>query len=476
MKAPHIALALTVTFFWIGLLPNCFADERQPNIIFILADDLGYGDVGFNGQKHTRTPNLDRLAEEGIVFTDHYAGSTVCMPSRCTLMTGKHTGHATVRGNPGWTSTGKPVNIGPSDVTVADELSRAGYQTAIIGKWGLAEGGDDLGLPTRNGFDYFYGYRNHVTAHHYYPTTLWRNEQPFDLPQNNTKKKQGDYSHDLVTSEALDWVEKTSDQPFFLYLAYTIPHLELTVPAESKKAYQKLGWPRRKMWNDYYHNDPEGNTTYAGMISRMDRDIGKLVDSLKDKDIAENTLVIFTSDNGPEYEREDNFFNSNGQLRGGKRDLTEGGIRVPFVAWWPGKISAGSTTSHISAFWDFLPTACELAGVTPSDNSIDGVSYLPTLLGHTEEQQEHPYMYWEFNEKGGPVQAIRQGKWKAIKHFSKPIQLYDLSSDIGESTNVAASNPEVTQTMAALFEEARSHHPAFPLRPDIKKLAARQAK
>ena len=261
-----------------------------------------------------------------------------------------------------------------------------------------------------------------------------------------------------------------------MYLAYTIPHLELTVPPESKKPYKNLGWPRRKMWDNHYHNDPEGNTTYAGMVSRMDRDVGRLVDSLKEYGIAEDSLVIFSSDNGPEYERHDNFFNSNGQLRGGKRDLTEGGIRVPFVAWWPGHIKARSTTAHLSAFWDFLPTACELAGIEPADSSIDGVSYAPTLLGRPQQQREHPYLYWEFNESQGPVQAIRSGKWKAIKHFSKPVKLYDLLADIGEKTNVAADNPEVAKRMAALFKEARSENPAFPLRPDIKKLASKRAK
>lgn len=444
----------------------------RPNIIFILADDLGYGDVGFNGQEFIRTPRLDRLAEEGIVFTQHYAGSTVCMPSRCCLLTGKHTGHATVRGNPRQTAIGKPVNIGPDDVTVAEELSRAGYRTAIIGKWGLAEGGDDQGLPTRNGFDFFYGYRNHGDAHHYYPKKLWRNEQPFELAGNNTKKKRGKYSHDLVSSEALKWIESSCKQPFFLYLAYTIPHLELTVPADSKRPYEKLHWPRRKMYDGHYHNDPEGNVTYAGMISRMDRDIGRLVDLLQQQGITENTLVIFSSDNGPEYERKDRFFNSNGDLRGGKRDLYEGGIRVPMVAWWPGQIKPGTRSDHLSAFWDFLPTACEAAGIAPTDDEIDGISYLPTLLGETDRQQQHDYLYWEFKEQEGSIQAIRKDNWKAIRRFTKPLRLFDLSSDFEEFSDVAADYPKIASQMKELFKTARSENAAFPLVPHGKRAKA----
>ena len=457
----------------ISSIPSYALGTGKPNIVFILADDLGYGDVGFNGQQHILTPRLDQLANEGMVFTQHYAGSTVCMPSRCTLMTGKHTGHATVRGNPRWTASGEPVNIGHDDVTVAEELSEAGYRTAIVGKWGLAEGGDDRGMPTRKGFDFFFGYRTHGAAHHYYPTFLWRNEQQVALPQNHTKEKQGDFSHDLIVEEAMQWIERSKDQPFFLYLALTIPHYELTVPADSKLPYKSLGWPTRRMKGGHYHNDPEGNTTYAGMVSRMDRDIGRLTDMLTREGLAGNTLVIFSSDNGPEYEKQDGFFNSNGPLRGGKRDLYEGGIRVPMVAWWPGTVEAASTTDHISAFWDFLPTACELAGVSPTDKRIDGVSYAPTLLGDTRKQQKPQYLYWEFNERRGPIQAIRQGKWKAVKQSSGKLELYDLSRDIGESHDVAVAHPDVAEEMLALLKVARTDHPEFPLQARGKKVASR---
>ncbi len=449
----------------LGCATTGAAEQAKPNIIFVMADDLGYGDVGFNGQQHIRTPNLDRMAERGMVFTSHYAGSTVCMPSRCALLTGKHMGHASVRGNPRWTFVGKPVNLGPDDVTVAHELKRAGYKTAIFGKWGLAEGGDDAGMPSRQGFDYFYGYRTHSGAHHYYPEQLWRNDEPFDIPGNDTQNTTGTYAHDMVADEALRWIGANSEGPFFVYLAFTIPHYELTVPEDSKEPYKDLGWPKKKMRKGHYRHDAEGNVAYAGMVSRMDRDMGRLVKLLEDKGIAENTLVIFTSDNGPEYEKHDRHFNSNGPYRGGKRDLYEGGIRVPFVAYWPGRVKAGAKTDHPSAFWDLLPTACELAGVEPTDRRIDGISYAPTLLGE-KNQPQHDYLYWEFNERAGPIQAVRAGKWKAVKFYNKPLQLFDLSVDPGERNDVAAQHADVARRMQVLLAGARTEHPAFKLVPN----------
>ncbi len=449
------------------------AQDRKPNIIFILADDLGWGDVGFNGQEYIRTPNLDMMANEGMVFTDHYAGSAVCMPSRCALLTGHHMGNASVRGNPGWTFVGRPVNLGPNDITVAHELKRAGYATAIIGKWGLAEGDDDLGMPSKQGFDYFYGYRTHRAAHHYYPTTFWRNDEAFPLEGNKTKEKQGRYAHDLVTDEALRWIRVHRDKPFFLYLAYTIPHLELTVPEDSKEQYKNLDWPKRRMnTKGHYHNDPEGNVAYAGMVSRMDRDIGRLRDLIAELGLTRNTLIIFTSDNGPEYERKDRFFNSNGPFRGGKRDLYEGGIRVPFVAVWPGTIRPGTTTDHPSAFWDLLPTACEIAGVEPSRSDLNGVSYLPTLQGRPDEQLQHDVMYWEFNEKVGPIQAVRVGDWKAVRFLLKDkLELYNLADDPGEQQDVADTHPAIVQQMRQAMAEARTDNPAFKLEkhPRVKR-------
>jgi arylsulfatase A-like enzyme len=445
---------------------------KKPNIIFILADDLGWGDVGFNGQDKIKTPNLDRMAREGIVLSQHYAGSPVCMPSRAALLTGKHMGHASTRGNPGWTTSGKAVDLDPQDVTVAEELKRAGYTTAVIGKWGMAEAGMES-MPGKQGFDYFFGHRKHGPAHHYYPATLWRNDEEFPLPGNKTREKIGQYSHDLFTKEALKFVQENKSKPFFLYLAYTIPHLELTVPEDSKRPYLGLGWPEQKMSSGHYYNDPEGNTTYAGMISRMDRDIGRLLDLLKAQGIAENTLVIFSSDNGPEYEKEDRFFNSNGPFRGGKRDLYEGGIRMPFVARWPGKIPAGARSDHVSAFWDFLPTACDVAGIQPT-GQMDGISYLPALLGKPEQQKEHEYLYWEFNENQGPIQAVRAGQWKAVRFLGRPLELYDLSKNPGEEKNVAPQNPDVVARMTTIMANARTEHPEFPLRRIQKKKGAKQ--
>ncbi|MDQ8183781.1 arylsulfatase [Pelagicoccus sp. SDUM812005] len=435
----------------------------KPNIIFIMADDLGYGDVGFNEQERIKTPNLDQLAREGMVFTDHYSGSTVCMPSRGCLLTGKHLGHATIRGNPRWTASGTAVDLRPEDVTIAEELKRAGYHTGVVGKWGLAEASDDS-LPTRQGFDYFYGYRNHKDAHHYYWPDLWENESIAHLPENDVENTKGKYVHDLLTDAALRFIDQNSDQPFFLYLAYTIPHYELTVPEDSKRQYQDLNWPERKMKKAHYRHDREGNVTYAGMVSRMDRDIGRLIERLQEQGLDEKTLVIFTSDNGPEYERNDRFFNSSGPLRGGKRDLYEGGIRVPFVARWPSKIDPGTKSDHVSAFWDFLPTACEIANIQPTD-TVDGLSYLPTLLSQTKRQKQHDYLYWEFNEKQGPIQALRKDKWKAVRKGEQDLELYDLSKDLSEENDISHQHPEIARKLNQAIDAARTPHPEFPLLP-----------
>jgi len=436
---------------------------EQPNIIYIMADDLGYGDLGCYGQTKIKTPNIDQLAREGMRFTQHYAGSTVCGPSRASLLTGKHMGHAELRGNPRWTSIGKPVDMPESEITVAEELKSAGYTTAIVGKWGLAEANLDF-MPLNQGFDYFYGFRKHRTAHNYYPNILWENNDPFHPEGNDPSTHVGQYSHDSVTAKALQFVEKNAHQPFFLYLAFTTPHFELTVPEDSREPYQNLEWKDRRMpaykGGSYHHDTTNANVTYAAMVSRMDRDLGRLMNLLKALNIDEKTLVIFTSDNGHEYDQ--GFFDSNGPLKGHKRDLYEGGVRIPFIARWPGHVKAGSSSDHISAFWDFLPTACDLAGISPSGN-IDGISYMPALIG--EEQPEHDLLYWEFNEWQGPVQAIRKGKWKAVKFYKKPIELYNLEDDLGENHNVADQYPDEVQTMAELFNQAHTDNEYFPLKP-----------
>ncbi|MCJ7730381.1 MAG: arylsulfatase, partial [Sedimentisphaerales bacterium] len=397
--------------------------SSHPNIIFILADDLGYGDLGCYGQKEIATPNIDRLAAEGIRFTDHYAGSTVCAPSRCCLMTGLHTCHAHIRGN-------ALIPLRPLDVTVAELLKQAGYTTGIIGKWGLGETGT-TGIPNKKGFDYWFGYLNQRHAHNYYPEFLWRNEESIPIEGNKLLKPEpggwGEsaskvtYSPDLFTKEAIAFVEQNSDfakatpdkspdkkdRPFFLYLAYTIPHAN-NEAGQNGMEVPSLGQYANKDW-------PPPQKGHAAMITRMDADIGKLMSKLKKLGLDENTLVMFSSDNGPHKEGggDPNFFKSAGPLRGYKRDLYEGGIRVPMLARWPGKIKAGSVTSHISAFWDFLPTCCELVGIETPPN-FDGISMLPTLLGQTRKQKKHEFLYWEFHEQG-KKQAVRMGDWKGVR-------------------------------------------------------------
>ncbi|WP_158856497.1 arylsulfatase [Lunatibacter salilacus] len=469
-KSLHLKIAPLSNYLFLGLITlslatSCHQSEdtintTHPNIIYIMADDLGYGDVGFNGQEHIQTPNIDRLATEGMVFTQHYAGSTVCGPSRSVLLTGQHTGRTRVRGNPTWTQSGNPVDLQPQDITIGKELKRAGYVNGIIGKWGMDET-FTTGHPLDQGFDYFYGYRTHVEAHHYYPEFVWRNRDKVLLEGNVTDQKIGQYTHDLFTEESLNFIKANQDTSFFLMLSYTVPHYELTVPEDSKLPYLEKGWPERQMKAGHYHHDEEGNVTYAGMVSRLDRDVGRVLDLLKELGLEENTLVIFTSDNGPVYDN--GFFNSNGGFRGMKRDLYEGGIRVPFIAKWTDKIEAGSRSDHVSAFWDFLPTVCELAGLQPEAVST-GISYLPTLLGDKGSQQEHDYLYWEFNEAEGPIQAVRSGEWKIVKKFESSVELYDLEKDPLESKNLAANFPQVLHKLTGMLDNARTEHDEFPLK------------
>ena len=421
--------------------------DGPPNIIFILADDLGYGDVGAFGQQIIRTPRLDAMAAEGMRLTRHYAGSTVCAPSRGVLLTGLHTGHTFVRSNRPYREGQYP--MADSMVTVAELLQEAGYTTGLIGKWGLGAPGTES-VPGTQGFDYFFGYNDQRRAHEYYPPFLWRNEERIRL-DGNADGAQGSYSHDLLTRDALAFVRRHRDQPFFLYLAYTIPHAKLQVPAQELAAYA--------------HLESEPQRTAAGMISRLDRDVGTILDELRDLDLAENTLVIFTSDNGPHSAggHDPAYFNSSGGLRGKKRDLYEGGIRVPFIAWWPGTIQAGTESGHVSAFWDFLPTATELAGIS-APAGTDGISYMPTLVDRGE-QATHEFLYWEFFERGGK-QAVLKGSWKGIRlnvHSSPdaPLQLYDLSADEREARNVAELHPEKVAELEALIKAARVPSPIY---------------
>jgi arylsulfatase A-like enzyme len=442
--------------------------QLRPNIILIVADDLGYGDLGSYGQVKVRTPVLDQLAVEGIRFTDFYAGSTVCAPSRASLLTGMHTGHSPVRENPRWTRSGHPVDFAAEDRLFSEVLQDAGYATAMIGKWGMAEDkrivdlATNPAMPLQQGFDYFFGYRHHSDAHHYYWHELYENNEVSLLEDNDYETNTGEYTHDLFTEKALDYIERrTGEKPFLLYLAYTIPHMAITVPEDSKEPYRDLGWAERKLdTQGHYKHDPEGNIAFAGMVSRMDRDIGRIKTLLEEKGIDENTLIFFTSDNGHEYDK--GFFDSNGPLRGMKRDLYEGGVRVPTIAWWPGTVPNNTVSSHVGAFWDMLPTFCELAQAQECRDS-DGVSFLPTLLGNGEEQELHEFLYWEFNESQGPVQAVRSGDWKLVRFLGEPPELYDLSSDIGERYDVAEKYPDIVQRLTTLLESARVEHAEFPL-------------
>jgi uncharacterized sulfatase len=439
-----------------------FAAEPQqpPNIIFIMVDDLGYGDLGCYGQKTIETPNIDRLAAEGMRFTDFYAGSTVCAPSRCVLMTGLHTGHCYIRGN------GK-LNLRPEDVTVAEVLKPAGYQTALCGKWGLGHEGS-TGVPTRQGFDLFYGYLDQHHAHNYYPSFLIRNENRVPLKNvvpgegqwgQGVATKKVEYSHDLIMNETLQFVTDSKDKPFFLYLALTIPHANNEAGNKGMEV-PDLGIYADKDW-------PEPQKGHAAMITYMDRDIGRLMKMLKDLGIDEDTIVMFTSDNGPHSEGggRSEYFDSNGPLRGQKRALYEGGVRVPLIARWPGQIKAGSTSDFIGGFWDILPTCAELAGAE-APSGLDGISFVPTLLGQGEQQQ-HEYIYWEFYEQGGR-QAVRQGQWKAVFNHGKPIELYDLSQDIGEEHNIAADHADLVAKLAAYMKSARTESELWKF-PSVKK-------
>jgi arylsulfatase A-like enzyme len=430
--------------------------SHKPNIVFILADDLGYGDLGCYGQKRIQTPNLDRLAKEGMRFTQCYAGSTVCAPSRCCLMTGKHTGHATVRGN-------RLVPLRPEDTTVAEVLKGAGYATGLVGKWGLGEPGS-TGIPNRKGFDSFFGYLNQIHAHNYYPDYLWRNQEKVPLEGNVVEKgvavKRAQYSNDLFTKEARTFIEKHKATPFFLYLAYTIPH------ANNEAGKQGMEVPSDAPYTDQDWPQPQKN--HAAMITRLDGDVGRLLKRLKELSLDESTLVFFTSDNGPHKEggADPAFFHSAGPLRGFKRDLTEGGIRVPMLARWPGHIEAGQVSDQVWAFWDFLPTAAELAGGKPPIG-LDGISVVPTLLGEKtagHPQESHAFLYWEFHERGFE-QAVRHGDWKYIRRpYAKdqPAELYHLADDLGETKNAAAQHADIVAKIEAYLKKARTESEDWP--------------
>lgn len=497
-----IKTLLLSTLAVVMLLASCSQQEKEtkkPNIIYILADDLGYGELGCYGQELIETPNIDALAKNGIKFTDHYAGAPVCAPSRCVLLTGKHTGHAYVRGNDEWRSRGKVWDYKamiadstlegqrpmPADTkTVAKLLKTAGYRTGMVGKWGLGAP-NTHSLPTTQGFDFFCGYNCQRQAHTYYPVHLYKNANRIYLdndtvapntkldkdadplnPESYTQFNLNDYTPDVMFEEMVNFVKDSKEQPFFLYWATPIPHAPIQAPQKWVDYYvKKFGEEEPYLGQRGYFPHRYPRAGYAAMVSYMDERVGQLVQKLKDMGEYDNTLIIFTSDNGPTYNGgvDSQFFNSGGPFKSeygwGKGFVHEGGIRVPMIASWPGKIRAGSQTNHASAFWDVLPTLCDVAGIeAPQD--IDGISYLPAMTG-ASNQKQHDYLYWEFPAYKGQ-QAVRIGKWKGIRkdifEDNMEIELYNLEEDIQEQNNIADQNPEIVEQIKSVMLEA--HTPA----------------
>ncbi|MFQ5568465.1 MAG: arylsulfatase [Rhodothermales bacterium] len=452
--------------------------DTPPNILYILADDLGYGEVGAYGQTKIKTPHLDQLAAEGLRFTQHYSGSPVCAPSRGTLLTGFHTGHGYVRDNyelGGFADDEErgQLPLKPGTFTLGKMLQDQGYVTGVIGKWGLG-GPGSTGIPNEQGFDFFYGYLDQKQAHNYYPTHLWRNTawdtlrnayfRPHQKLQGNENDpasyepfKGQDYATDLMAEEALAFIREHRDEQFFLYLPFTVPHLALQVPDEELAQYDGAFEETPYKGEKGYLPHPRPLSAYAAMITRMDTHIGRIMDLLKALDLDDNTLVMFSSDNGTTYTGgvDAAFFESTGPLRGLKGSVYEGGIRVPMIARWPGRVAPGTTTDHISAFWDVLPTLAELTGTAPPAD-IDGISFLPTLLGQGE-QTPHESLYWEYHGLWKGAQAVRLGDWKGVRlgghnDPDAPIELYNLASDPGEQQNVADRHPDIVAQIRSVMD------------------------
>ncbi len=436
------------------------APKRRPNIVWIMADDMGWGDPGCYGQKHIRTPHIDQLASEGMRFTDAYAGCTVCAPSRSVLMTGTHMGHTSVRSNPG----GVPILA--SDVTVAQVLKQANYATGMFGKWGLGDIGTD-GVPWKHGFDEFCGFLHQMHAHYQYPERLFVNDKLVPVPGNEGRKR-GTYANDFMMAKALQWLQRVGrSQPFFCYLPLTIPHWEPLAPEKDLAAYAGK-FPEPKPWEDKsgrLASNAAPRATYAAMVSKVDSYVGQVMKQLKDANVAEDTLVFFTSDNGGHFSGIDteDYFRTNGPFRGYKTTLYEGGLRAPMIARMPGRIRAGSVSSYAWNFMDFLPTAAEVAGVG-APKGIDGWSVMPTLTG--KKQKAHEYLYWElpgYNAAKGefrdekPPAALRAGDWKILRpKADAPLELYNLKADLSETKDLAATDEARLASMAALLAGART--------------------
>jgi arylsulfatase A len=457
-----------VFLFLIGLSHFSNAQKSsKPNIIFILADDLGYGDIGCYGQQKIETPNIDRLSTMGVKFTQFYSGSTVCAPARSSFMTGQHTGHTPVRGNKSFAPEGQ-TPLHDSVVTIAMLLKKAGYTTAAFGKWSLGfitTSGD----PKKKGFDEFYGYNCQSLAHNYYPDHLWHNHERIDLSGN--LKSDSVYSADIIHQQAMKFLNAKHDRPFFLYLPYTLPHADVIVPHDEVydhyvKKFNEKPVEVKSMDNEKHHFDPQPHAAFAAMVARLDKFVGEIMNAVKAKGIEENTLIIFTSDNGPHRENggDPAFFNSNGGLRGIKRDLYEGGIRVPFIAYKKGFTKTGLVNATPAALWDLFPSFLQIAGASPAKNT-DGISIVPALKG--QKQKQHEYLYWEFHEQGGK-QAVLYGNWKGVKlnvsnAANSGIELYNLKTDPQEKNNVASQHPEMVKQIEKLMKQSYVPNRDWPL-------------
>lgn len=481
----YFSLLFVIPFFL--FITACKQQTKlKPNIIYILADDLGYAEIGCYGQELIKTPNIDRLSESGMRFTQHYSGAPVCAPARCVLLTGMHTGHAYIRGNDEWAERGDVWNyakavedpnlegqrpIPDSIPTLGNVLQNVGYKTAIIGKWGLGGPMTD-GIPNNRGFDFFFGYNCQRQAHNLYPKHLWKNREKVWLDnelvapgtkldsgadpyaeESYAKYYQKEYAPALMQDEALAFIERNKEQPFFLYYATPLTHVPLQVPKSYVEKYRKIFGDEEPYIGDsgyFPHRYP--HAAYAAMVSYLDDQVGEIIEKLKELGIYDNTIIMFSSDNGPTYVggADSEFFNSAKPFRSeygrGKGFTYEGGIRIPLIVSWEGKIQAGSTSNHISAFWDVMPTLAEVAG-SEAPQGIDGISFLPELLNQAD-QRKHEFLYWEFPSYGGQ-QAVRMGDWKAIRkdifQGNMDIELYNLESDLVEEHNIAAQNPEIIQ-------------------------------
>lgn len=467
-------------FFFLCLLFSCKQEKQetkkniQPNIIYILADDLGYGDLSITGQKKFATPNIDELAKEGMLFTQHYSGATVCAPSRSALLTGMHTGNTPIRGNKEIDPEGQ-WPLPDKTYTVAELLKENGYATGSFGKWGLGYPGSE-GDPLNQGFDTFYGYNCQRLGHNYYPYHLWDNDKKIMLEQNEGFKK-GQYAPNLIHDQAISFMEKNKDKPFFLYYPSVIPHAELIAPEEYMSKYLGEFEPEKEFkgrdsGEEYrkgdYESQKNSHAAFAAMINLLDDQVGEIVSKVRELGLEKNTLIIFTSDNGPHLEggADPEYFDSNGIYRGYKRDLYEGGIHVPMIAKWEGKIQKGSSSDHISAFWDILPTLSELVEGEVSAN-IDGISLLPTLLGEST-QRKHKHLYWEFHEKGGR-QAIRKDDWKLVRYNVRkggPFELYNLENDPSETKDLATELPEKVLELSKILEQSRTPSEVFQFKQE----------